>query len=559
MNPSQISAVKSPAPWNLTLAGPGSGKTTVQVGRAKHCRDAGADPTKFAFLTFTNVAANVMRRRLEQSVGPVGFCGTLHSMMLTALRRDDPRWIMVGEEDAAEFIARHAKLLGYKGTADALTEARMGVWRDQKTLAGLSNAIAGPAARVIRSYQQFMRDEHLLDFNMVLTEGLKLLTTNRTLFPWTHWFVDEFQDSSPVDAEIYLRANPEELFITADPDQAIFAFRGARPANVRDFWDDGRFAHHVLDDNYRCGAAICDTANAVIALHTGRIEKKTVSATGESGFVVTAETATEDAEAAAVASIAQKWISNGLVPREVAILCRTNKLVGQLSESLRARGIPVAETESDRKPKDWNLLTLILSHIAAPKSWAVARLMVREQAKLSKGDVEEAERRMEAIRKSDGSAEPAGIWGFPSLKTILSCNASFARFGVGAATHSLLADRIRLFNPTTIEELLEALRTEPQAKRKDGVNVMTVHSAKGEEWDGVIVPAAEMFRSDDAQQMDEERRLFFVACTRARAALAITCARQRRFQMPGGRTSFMTRDPGELFEIVHHSLGVGAV
>jgi DNA helicase-2/ATP-dependent DNA helicase PcrA len=538
MNTEQLNAVISPAPWNMVIAGPGSGKSKVVVERARHLGTIGFKPEQQCFVTFTNVAARVLKQRLLATIGKPGFVGTLHAMMLMLLRRDDPRWVMVGEQDAGEFLARHATLMDYKGTATALEAAR-GLAMDDRSVT--------QAARVVRSYRQWMRGEHLLDFDMVLTEGLKLMKV-RGSNPWPCWSVDEYQDSSPVDAAIYLAAKPEQLLIVADSDQSVYKFRGARPENVTEFWNmPDLFAHHVLNLNYRCGREICDVANAVISLNPDRIDKKTESALGDGATVKTFATSSDDAERATVRLEIEMEIAAGVGPAEIAVLCRTNRLADEIREDLHAAGIPVAERESEKKPRDWRLLLLILQQIASPGSWANARLLAREQARIQRTSPDDAERNLEEYRKR---CPNAAIWALPSLQVILSLNADLHRYGVSSASHALMAERIRIFRPDTVEALLECLRASPEAKSIRGVNILTCHAAKGEEFDSVIVPGAELFTADTPEEMAEERRLFFVAVTRAKKSLVVTSARQRRMTLPNNKTVLTNRQPGELFETV---------
>jgi DNA helicase-2/ATP-dependent DNA helicase PcrA len=546
MNANQERAATSAAPWNIVLAGPGSGKTTVVIKRAKHLSSKGVPPAELCCVTFTNIAANVMRRRLTAALGSApGYVGTLHGMMFGALRRQDSRWTLVCEADAEEFIGRQAKLLGYRGTDSALSSAR------------IDNALPkSPAARVVRAYRQFMRSEHLLDFDMVLTEGWKLIQSGAAL-PWSHYFVDEFQDSAAVDAEIYLSINPKELMIVADPDQSIFAFRGACPSKVTDFWNDPRFFRHVLDLNYRCAPEICDVANAVIAPNADRLPKQTVSA-GSAG-VATVDVQFyeyESEEQAGVCAMAREWVDAGMAPVEVAVLCRTNRLASEMAEALAARGLPAAAVESERKPKDWRLLTLLLSQIASPSSWAVARLFARERAKMVKADPAVAEADLEALRAST-DASPARFWALPSEQVILSLNADLTRFGVSRGTQAMMAERIRLYEPATIAELLEAMRESPGANHVRGINCLTVHAAKGAEFDGVIVAGTDLFRGDD---MDEERRLMFVAVTRARSRLAVTYSHTRTVTLQNGRTIPASNDGRgrEIFRLLENTQTINA-
>lgn len=541
MNTDQLGIVTSPAKWNMVLAGPGSGKSTVIVARAKQLADQGTKPAEMAFVTFTGIGAKVMRRRLAEAVGQVGFVGTLHSLMLTMLRRSNPRWVLIGEDDANDFLRRHARIMGYRGSEDEL--------QDAKSVVNFGEAVpVTPAGRAVRSYRDFMRRELMLDYDMVLTEGLELIRKNPAVNSWPVWFVDEFQDSSPVDAKIYLTANPEQLMVVGDPDQSIFAFRGARPENVTDFWNDNRFARHILSLNYRCAPQVCSVANGIIAANDDRIKKDTVAAVELDGVCETRFHATDADERHDVASIVRQHIDGGLAPAEVAVLCRTNRLANEMRDELKEAGIQVAEVESERKPKDWPLLMLILSAIAAPDNWAPVRLMSRARARLSKGDADAAEAAVDAHRAKGGSA--AAFLSLPSLKVVLSMNADFSRFGISAASHRLLSERIRIYRPETIEELQECLRESPETKSSRGVNVMTVHSAKGEEWNAVIVPGTELFDRRTKSEQSEERRLLFVAATRARRFLTITAARDRKSVLPGGQIITQSRPTPNLFETV---------
>lgn len=543
MNTEQESVVLAPDRWQIVLAGPGSGKSTVIVARAKHLVSEDVNPADMAFVTFTSIGAKVLRRRLAEAIGPVGFVGTLHAMMLGLLRRADPRWVLIGEDDSDEFLQRHAKLMGYRGTAAELAAARaLDETTDRMT----------PALRAVRSYRDFMRSERMLDFDMVLTEGHALIRAASFRTPWSHWFVDEFQDSGSVDAKIYLAAKPDYLLVVGDPDQSIFAFRGARPANVADYWNSGAFARHGMSLNYRCAPPICDAANAVISRNADRIEKMTVPTTDPDSSVTTDACGTDAAERERVTTYVGMWIEAGIAPHDIAVICRTNRLAYEMRDAISMAVIPVAEVESERKPKDWPLLMLILSQIATPTSWATARLLARAIAKAKKEDPVAAEESVTKARQAGGT--PASYWALPSLAVVMSLNADFSRYGVGKAAHALLASRIRIYRPETAEDLLSCLRESPEAKATRGVNCLTVHAAKGEEWSAVIVPGAELFRSEDDAGMEEERRLAFVAITRAKRYLVMTCASSRRVALPTGQTVTVNRPAGEVFDTVAASV-----
>jgi DNA helicase-2/ATP-dependent DNA helicase PcrA len=540
MNPKQLRAATSTARWELILAGPGSGKTTVLVERAKWLSAQGVKPSNMAYVTFTNIGATVMKKRLVEAVGPVGFVGTLHSMMLRFLRRSNSNWTMIGDDDAAEFIKRSAKKLGYRGSAEELEHARKWTSNPERT----------SAHRVISVYEQMLRESHMLDYNMVLTEGLRLLKESPEINPWGCWSVDEFQDSAAIDKEIYMQAKPEWLTLVADSDQAVFEFRGADPKIAIALWNtDDRFEKHVLDLNYRCGRNICQVANAVIRQNAHRVSKETVSATETDGEVTTRCLANDKAEAEEAALLAADYIATGTAPKEIAVLCRTNKAANTIRDALAAAGVPVATGESEKLPRDWPLLTKLIAQVTTPSNWSTAILLARAIARSKKEDPDDAEKWVVEKRDSRRWSTAAAVFSLPTFEMVRTLNANFSRFGISKATHLVLAERIRIYDPTTPEELMACVQAPIEGAWKNGVSVMTVHSAKGEEWNNVIVAGADMYRFRTPSEQEAERRLFFVAVTRARRVLAVLCATERSGTLPGGRTFVVQNKPGELYEI----------
>jgi superfamily I DNA/RNA helicase len=237
-------------------------------------------------------------------------------------------------------------------------------------------------------------------------------------------------------------------------------------------------------------------------------------------------------------------IAVGRAPHEIAVLCRTNALVSEVRTFLRGRDIPVADYITDKKPKDWRLLQLLIAQIAAPTNWAVARMIVRAQYKLNGGGPDEAG--LDKIRKTPGLT-PADWFSLPTFEIVRSLNASFSRYGIKAASHELLNDRIRLYEPETVTELAACLRESPEAKAVHGVNVMTCHGSKGEEWNSVYVPGLDTFKLS-GEETEAERRLFFVAATRAKVSLVVSYAARRNIVLGPGMVIAETSTGNELFQ-----------
>jgi DNA helicase-2/ATP-dependent DNA helicase PcrA len=270
-----------------------------------------------------------------------------------------------------------------------------------------------------------------------------------------------------------------------------------------------------------------------------------VSAVEYQGIVESSTEETEEDERLLIAAQVKDQINTGTAPHEIAVLCRTNALVAAMRDKLISVGLPVAEVESDKKPKDWRLLTLIITQIANPDSWANARLLAREMAVIEGTSSDAAEAEVEHWRKT--GVNPESAWSLPAWKIIRQMNASFKRYGVGKIAHDMLAAKIRLYQPETVEELLQAMRESPEAVHKKGISVTTVHAAKGNEFDCVFIPGADLFKSNN---MAEERRLFFVAVTRARRWLYVSTAHWRTSILPNKKVITTERQPGVMFHAV---------
>ena len=265
LNPPQLEAVTSTAPVTAVTAGPGTGKTRTLVARiAWLVEEQGVRPGEITAVTFTNQAAAEMRARLEQRLGgkravsPMTI-GTFHSICLDLL--GDVRLISPGEAlTIAEQVLRES---GKKGGGKALLQAVSRVKN------GASPEDAGLDADLYGAYQARLRDLGALDFDDLLTEGLKRDVTGLRRF--RHVLVDEFQDLNDIQYQL-LRSwsRSGELFVIGDPDQSIYGFRGADCRCFRRLQEERSAVKEIcLTENYRSAPAILDTALAVIGHNPG--------------------------------------------------------------------------------------------------------------------------------------------------------------------------------------------------------------------------------------------------------------------------------------------------
>jgi len=435
--------------------------------------------------------------------------------------------------------------------------------------------IANIVARVWNRYERALKQEKALDFDDLLTETLRLLEKEEIraqyLSRWAYIHVDEYQDTNNVQYKIakLLTSVDMNICVVGDIDQNIYSWRGARLKNILDFERDYPGAKVItLEENYRSTQTILNAANAIIAKNVFRREKNlyTKNPTGEQislydGF-------DEMAEAEFIATKAEGLIANGTNPEEIAVLYRANfqsraleeaflsygvsyQLLGtkfferkevkdvvsyiraalledNLSDLKRIINVPtrgigkvallkVLEGKSDTLPAkpraEYERFRILLKRIKekaeTEKASDVVRFLLKESGleDMMSGKGGEDEERLENIRELVTIASrydnTPGAQGMEQFLT----NAS------------LQSDQ---------DELMD--------QKKVGVKLMTVHAAKGLEFDYVFVSGLEdgLFphaRPNNGRPKneddEEERRLFYVAVTRARHKLYLTYAQTR--------------------------------
>lgn len=551
--PDQRRAIDSTAKDILCVAGPGSGKTTVLAARINRlCQDN--PPDQIVALTYTNDAARNLESRLahkvhvngDESMPPIavnprlGYSGTLHGYCLRMLTRHcggygyGARTGIIDNEAAEQLIAAHAATIGCKDPVKKILEVKA------------AGRPKGPnftsAELVVLAYREELADSGLLDFDLILTEFLRLLTTQQDVrnaieAESEFLFVDEVQDCSEVDWKIFHALPIANKFFVGDPDQAIFGFRGGQPLLMVIFARMKGVETIYLQENFRCAVPICQAAQHLIQRNVRRIPKETLSAfAADDGGRVVPFGATQN-EGDEIAQV-NGFIANArLEPDSYAILARTNAIADAFRADLIGRGIQVTEPPKSNLPPDWFMARAIIEMMAQPLSDTLAFFYCIAKATHSGANAFKARQIAEDIRRN------ARAIGHPINKhapgmakpTILDVPQALDRDKVSLEARMQIGEIIkRLPHGSTMTDLaLEVAAIEkPIAPEKlTGVDVMTIHSAKGREWDIVfIVGFEDEVTPGSAKNADieEERRLAFVALTRAREAVYISHAESRR-------------------------------
>ncbi len=346
----------------LVLAGPGSGKTRVVTHRLANLISEGVPAERIVALTFTNKAADEMRRRVAAMVGPQPVeMGTFHRFAARLLRRHARQvgltsdYSILDPDDTAAVLKRAVKSLGLAAThtpvdriAGVISRAKNDLLTPTTFEPRWGKPVDDLALRVWPVYQQMLLRANSVDFDDLLVHVATLLAEDPELrreLDARHRFVlvDEYQDTNAVQYCILrgLSIDHPNLAVTGDPDQAIYGWRGASIRNILEFERDYPAATIVtLEDNYRSTSNILGTADRLIAHNSRRKPKRlvTAAAAGAPVRIVLDGSGLEEAERIA-SEIARDVAAGRRSPQDYAILFRANALSRSFEVALRSRGI----------------------------------------------------------------------------------------------------------------------------------------------------------------------------------------------------------------------------
>jgi DNA helicase-2/ATP-dependent DNA helicase PcrA len=525
------------------LAGAGTGKTRAITHRIAHGVAQGVyAPTEVLALSFTTRAAGEMRERLRSLGAPGVQARTFHSAALRQLRFFWPR---VHGRDLPELTESKLGMV-------ALAARRQRLSVDQATLRDLASeiewakvsnvapdsyaalarargrAVSGlepeVVARAFDAYEEVKRGQGRMDMEDVLLFGAGLLADNEAVAAQVRrqykWFVvDEFQDVSPLQnalLDLWLGGR-DELCVVGDPAQTIYSFAGADARYLREFTQRFPRATSVeLVRNYRSTPQVVAAANALLAGTTSK--GVDLVAQRPSGAAITYREASDEvAEADAVADRAAALRASGTPASRMAVLLRINAQSERFEEALAARGIPYVVRGAARffdRPEVRQAITLVRGAARSGEaSGPVADAVVAVLSQMG-----------HSTEPPEGRGEVRNRW--ESLQALVDLAADFGRERPEAGLGDLVDD-------------LDRRAGEQHAPVADAVTLATIHSAKGLEWDAVFVAGMHekmmpISQAKTPAEVEEERRLLYVAMTRARDELCVSWASARE---PGGRAN----------------------
>ncbi len=606
LNPAQREAVLHTEGPLLVIAGAGSGKTRVLTHRVAHLISAiGVKPNEILAITFTNKAAGEMRERLMTMLGPVAraiWILTFHSACGRILRSEAERLgyrsnftiydsadqvrlvkqcLEELEKDPKRFVPRgvHAQISNAKNqlVTPAMYAERISSFYDQTV------------AEAYELYQRKLAASNAVDFDDMLMLTVQILEN----FPDArkHWqnafryiLVDEYQDTNHAQYRLLqlLAEHHHNICAVGDPDQSIFAFRGADIGNILEFEQDFPETRTIpLEQNYRSTNAILEAANSVIANNSERKEKRLWSELGDGDPVRVIEVEDEQAEARYVAAQIAGLVEEGFSGSEIAIFYRMNAQSRVLEQTLRLHQIGYQVIGGPRfyeraEIKDATAYLQVLDNPAD----AVSLMRIANRPKRGIGDttisrlVTYAENHgltlFDALdRPTEAGLGTAAVKAVTGLKNLLDSLRSAAqelevpellqavleRSGTLDAYEAertieargrienleAFVDGARQYTQEAEEPTLSGFLQEISlysdqdalaGEEQSNVTLMTIHNAKGLEFRAVFVVGVEeeifpSARSIEEQGVEEERRLFYVGLTRAEEKLTLTHASSR--------------------------------
>lgn len=368
LNPQQKKAVQATEGPVLVVAGAGSGKTSVLTRRIAYLvEENGVAPWNILAITFTNKAANEMRQREQDLLGPVAndiWMSTFHALCVRILRRDcdkigyDHNFSIADSSEQLTLVKHiekeeniNPKMYDPRGILAAISNAKNALL----TPASFSQQAGTPfekmAAKVYQEYQRRLRGDQIMDFDDLIMQTLVLFKKDREVLHYyqnkfRYLLVDEYQDTNQAQYELCheLAAQYHNICVVGDADQSIYGWRGANMENIMNFekdYQDYGVQTIKLEQNYRSTGHILAAANSVIKNNQNRKAKNLWTDKGDGAKVVNYQASSGDDEAHFIISKIQEEVKAGKHSyQDFAVLYRTNAQSRTVEEAFVKANIP---------------------------------------------------------------------------------------------------------------------------------------------------------------------------------------------------------------------------
>ena len=590
-NEAQTQAVEHNKGPMMVLAGPGSGKTLVITHRTRTLIEKyKVEPNKILVITFTKAAAMEMKERFDKLMGnqyvPVRF-GTFHAVFFSILKhaynysanniiRDSEKKKIL--QDIVEQLD-----LDLEDTNEFLSDMESEISLVKGEMISLEhyfpiNCAKDVFQKIYKKYNESLQRRNLIDFDDMMVYCYELFTQRPDILAlWQQQFsyilIDEFQDINKVQYDIIrMLAKPEDnLFIVGDDDQSIYRFRGAKPDIMLQFEKVYPNVKKVfLDINYRSTQCIVETAAMVIRNNKKRFPKNIRTNNQRGTEVVIQEFGDVKKENERVVELIREYQKKGIALSQMAVLFRTNTQPRSLVSKFMEYNLPFQMKEQIPNIYEHWIAKNIIAYIRLamgsrdrglflqianrPKRYLSRQVFDTQEVSFERlyafySDKKWMQDRLEQLEYDlqtlSGMSPYAAINYIRKAIDYDSYLIEYAEYKHIKADDlfEILDELMELAKPFSdykqwflhIEEYareLEEQSSKKKEKNQDGVNFVTMHGSKGLEYDIVFIPdvnegVVPHQKAVLEEDLEEERRMFYVAMTRAKKELFIFFAKER--------------------------------
>jgi DNA helicase-2/ATP-dependent DNA helicase PcrA len=591
LNAAQKEAVLTTEGPLLVLAGAGAGKTRVIVHRMLEIVKRGASPEQILAITFTNKSAGEMRERamaiLQKNLGELGprgkpFVSTFHSLGLNIIKENSKLLgykrmpAIYDRSDSQKAVKEALKSLSIEELEPRAVLSFISRQKGEGMLvnemeAGGENSRERMLVNAWRLYEQTLASDGALDFDDLLCRATRLLDQNEAVRKhyqqrWQYIHVDEYQDTNKIQAKMMnlLVGEKRNICAVGDVDQTIYGWRGAEIKNIMSFEKQFPGAKVVLlEENYRSTKNIIAAANEVIAKNIYRPEKNLYTNNADGEKISLYQAFDEGDEAGFVARRIKELLKDGAQPRDFAVLYRANFQSRAIEEAFLGGNVPyqVLGTKFFERKEVKDAISFIraavyetnadLARIANVPARGIGKVTLLKvlagQEESLSGAVREKVRGLRAllakVREAAEHLPPSKLVAFVMQESGMEQMFKEDKLEGAERLENVkelvsLATRFDgLPNPEGLEQFLEsaALASDQDDLKEDAyaVRLMTVHASKGLEFPHVFITGLEegLFpyerESGNDSDKEEERRLCYVALTRAERKVFLTYASYR--------------------------------
>jgi DNA helicase-2/ATP-dependent DNA helicase PcrA len=559
----------------LILAGAGSGKTKTITTRLAYLLSLGIDPANTLTLTFTNKAAAEMRERalkmIQNNTIHPPLLSTFHKFGLMFLKLyihligRKNTFVIIDSDDQKKILKSISTDLPLSFVSKEISKYKNSFLNAEEVFSLAKDTTYKKLAHIYDKYQKYLIENNLVDFDDLLLLTYTILNENDDLCKeisekYQYIMVDEYQDTNEIQLLLLkkLCRTHNNICVVGDDDQSIYGFRGANHKNILNFEKDFNAKVIKLETNYRSTNQILKAANSLISFNKMRYDKKLHSAIGDGKEITLLRNYNEMAEAEAIAKRIKDLINRGVNPREIAVLYRINALSRSIEDGLRSYGITyklVGGMRFYEREEIKDLISYLRVFVNPNDDYSFKRIVNKPKRGIGKTTIlklEEAKGEksfLEFIKENDLSfLSKKAAKSLKDLEQTIEFLSSLPIEELPEAIEKTIElstsykdeDKRRNVEEfygmmherkdLSLREFLNELSLESDQDKitDEMINVMTIHASKGLEFEHLFVIGMEegFFPLNEAD-IEEERRLAYVAITRAKKELTLSYVESR--------------------------------